>query len=341
VSGALYFTGPGQVEIREDAVPAPGMGQVLLRSLHSAISSGTEMMVYGGYAPEAIEADALIPALAGSFQYPLKYGYCSVCKITHIGPEVDPGWVGQVVFSFQPHQEYSLARLVEIIPIPAQIELENALFLPNMETAVNFLMDGRPLIGETVAVLGQGIVGLLTSALLRRCPIGGMVSWDRYPRRRSESLQLGAALSLDPFNATSGAQARDWLAGHGCPDGFDLVYELSGSPAGLDTAVALAGFAGRVVIGSWYGSRRVNLDLGGRFHRSRIQLVSSQVSTLAPELSGRWTKARRMQTAWNSLAQVRPARWITHRFPFARAAEAYRLLADHPEEALQVVLDYT
>jgi threonine dehydrogenase-like Zn-dependent dehydrogenase len=95
-----------------------------------------------------------------------------------------------------------------------------------------------------------------------------------------------------------------------------------------------------VVIGSWYGQKRPDLNLGGRFHRSRIRLISSQVSTLAPEWTGRWSKARRLQVAWCMLEQVRPARLITHRFPLTQAAQAYALLDQHPEEAIQVLLTY-
>jgi threonine dehydrogenase-like Zn-dependent dehydrogenase len=108
----------------------------------------------------------------------------------------------------------------------------------------------------------------------------------------------------------------------------------------LDWALRATGYDGRIVIGSWYGEKRAALDLGGEFHRSRIRLISSQVSTLAPELRGRWTHARRLGTALALLQRVAPDQLITHRLPFANAAEAYRLLADHPEQAIQVVLTY-
>jgi threonine dehydrogenase-like Zn-dependent dehydrogenase len=122
--------------------------------------------------------------------------------------------------------------------------------------------------------------------------------------------------------------------------GADLTYELSGNPAALDQAIAATGFSGRVVIGSWYGQKRADINLGGRFHRSRMRLISSQVSTLAPEWTGRWSKARRLQVAWRMLEQVQPAHLITHRFPLTQAAQAYALLDQHPEEAIQVLLTY-
>jgi threonine dehydrogenase-like Zn-dependent dehydrogenase len=205
-----------------------------------------------------------------------------------------------------------------------------------METAVNFLMDGRPMIGEQVLVSGQGIVGLLTTALLARFPLGSLVTLDRYLLRRQASLEIGAHASLDPESTESRTEIERWM-----PRGADLAYELSGAPQALDELIALTGFDGRVLIGSWYGQKRASLDLGGRFHRSRIRLISSQVSTLAPELLGRWNKSRRFQVVWDMLRAVHPERFITHRVPLTEAPKAYQLLDDCPEQSIQIVFTYT
>jgi threonine dehydrogenase-like Zn-dependent dehydrogenase len=119
-----------------------------------------------------------------------------------------------------------------------------------------------------------------------------------------------------------------------------LVYELTGSPSALNDAIEHTTFSGRVVIGSWYGQKRAEIDLGGAFHRSRIRLVSSQVSTIAPELSGRWDKSRRFDVAWKALERIQPEKLITHRFSIDEAEKAYQLLDEHPQETIQVVLDY-
>ncbi|MGL4650849.1 MAG: zinc-dependent alcohol dehydrogenase, partial [Caldilineaceae bacterium] len=121
----------------------------------------------------------------------------------------------------------------------------------------------------------------------------------------------------------------------------DLVYELSGNPAALDQAIAATGFDGRVVIGSWYGDKPATLHLGGAFHRSRVRLIASQVSTIAPALSGRWSGARRFAQAWALLASLPAATLVSHRFPFAQAADAYATIAERPQETLQVLLHYT
>jgi threonine dehydrogenase-like Zn-dependent dehydrogenase len=298
------------------------------------------MLVYRGQAPADMPLDDSLPALDGTFQYPFKYGYSSVGQVVDVGPGVAPAWRDRQVFSFQPHQSFYLAAPSNLLPLPDGVSPDDAVFLPNFETAVNFVMDGRPMIGERVAVFGLGIVGLLTTALLAAHPLDCLAGWDRYPRRRQAARSLGADHLFDPF-AQDPDVVRQTLGFYGPEegrDGFDLLYELSGSPAALNTAISLAGFAARVVIGSWYGTKTAQLDLGGRFHRSRLRLISSQVSSLSPDLLGRWNKDRRIAIAWQHLARLHPARFITHRFPLAEAARAFRLLADHPEETIQVVL---
>jgi threonine dehydrogenase-like Zn-dependent dehydrogenase len=120
----------------------------------------------------------------------------------------------------------------------------------------------------------------------------------------------------------------------------DLIFELSGNPEALNQAVDIAGFNTRIVIGSWYGTRRAAIDLGAGFHRNRIRFISSQVSTLAPEFTGRWSKDRRLTVAWEMIRRTKPADFITHRFEIQRVKEAYELLDERPGETIQVVLTY-
>jgi 2-desacetyl-2-hydroxyethyl bacteriochlorophyllide A dehydrogenase len=328
---ALCFAAPRRVTVREEPLGPPAAGQVAVRTLVSAISPGTEMLVYRGEVPAGMAVDSILPALAGGFRFPLKYGYAAVGRVEELGEGVGAEWRERLVFAFHPHQSRFLASPDELIPVPEGLSPEEAAFLPNVETAVSFLLDGRPAVGERVVVFGQGIVGLLTAALLARFPLSSLVTVDRFPLRRQKSLELGAHESLDP----DAPGALDGLAGSA-----DLTYELSGSPAALEPAIAATGFAGRVVIGSWYGEKRAELHLGGAFHRSRIRLLSSQVSTLDPRWTGRWDKARRLEVAWRLLAELKPAGLITHRFSLAGAAAAYELLDRRPAEAIQVLLTY-
>jgi 2-desacetyl-2-hydroxyethyl bacteriochlorophyllide A dehydrogenase len=337
---ALYFTAPYEVSVREEALSPPAAGQVLVETLVSAISAGTELLIYRGQTPTDISIDETIPALAHNSGSLLKYGYATVGRVTAVGKGVSREWQGKTVFSFHPHESHFLSSPDELTVVPSKLSPEEASLLPNMETSVNFLMDGQPLIGEQVAVFGQGVVGLLTTALLARMPLASLVTLDKYPSRRRKSLALGAQTSLDPEASDAAARLTSLLEREDFCTGADLTYELSGNPDALGKAIEITGFNGRIVIGSWYGQKQTSLNLGGRFHRSRIRLISSQVSTVAPEWTGRWTKSRRLQIAWQMLQQLRPAHLITHRFPLAQASQAYAMLDQHPEEAIQVVLTY-
>ena len=244
------------------------------------------------------------------------------------------------MFCFHSHESCFLAKPEELLLLPDALDALDAIFLPNMETAVNFLMDGRPLLGEHVVVFGQGIVGLLTTALLARFPLGALATLDWYPLRRETALALGAGAVFDPKSEEVLAQVHHWLMQQGHDGTADLVYELSGNPQTLNDAIRIAGFHARVVVGSWYGQKRAELDLGGQFHRSRIQMISSQVSSLAPEFSGRWTKQRRFDVALNLLKQIKPSQFITHRFSVEQADKAFGILDTQPEDVLQVILTY-
>ena len=338
---ALYFTAPGRAEIRPEPLPPPPQGSVLVRALASAVSPGTEMLFYRGQVPENLPVDSAIAGMSHPPAYPLKYGYAVVGEVAALGPQVDPAWLGRRVFVFHPHQSHFVAALDQLLPVPADVPLEDAVFLPNMETAVNLVLDGAPLLGEQAAVLGQGVVGLLTAGLLARFPLASLLTFDRYPLRRAASEGLGGVACFDPALPETLMVARSRVNAQREQDGVDLVFELSGAPEALDLSLALTAHNGRIIIGSWYGVRRAPIDLGGRFHRSRIRLLSSQVSTIAPQLTGRWDKARRFSLAWDMLRWLHPARWITQRLPFEQAPRAYSLLDETPQQALQVIFTYT
>jgi threonine dehydrogenase-like Zn-dependent dehydrogenase len=176
--------------------------------------------------------------------------------------------------------------------------------------------------------------------LLVRFPLADWLTFDYFPLRRQASQHLGAVISLDPSRENIIAEARQTLKMEGIEDGVDLAFEISGSPLALNQAIGLTAYNGRIIVGSWYGSKQVALDLGGRFHRSRIRLIGSQVSSLAPQYSGRWDKMRRFGTAWEMIRRVNPSQWITQRVPFEQASQAYSLLDESPGETIQVVLNY-
>ncbi len=333
---SVWIIEPHQIEIRSAPVPEPERNQVRVRTSVSGISSGTELLAYRGLLPGHNGDDAIDPH-AGVAEYPMRTGYCSVGVIDSIGPGVAERWLHQRVFTFQPHQDCAVVSPDSCIAIPDQISDQLATFIPNLETAVGLVMDAAPVIGERVVVLGQGIVGLLVTRLLSRFPLALLAAADSLPRRRDWARRSGADLVIDPAAPDQRAHLEDDLAVGGV-SGADLVLELSGNPDALNDAISLSGYGGRIVAGSWYGTKPAAIDLGGRFHRNRISLVSSQVSTIDPRQTGRWTKDRRMEQVLRLLRELDLDDLISHRFPLEQAADAFTLLDTRPDEALQVVL---
>jgi len=357
----IYFTAPGKVELREESLPALRADEVLVETICSAISAGTEMLVYRGEFPQLQDSQ---DSFSSDLKYPCPYGYAAAGRIKEIGAEVDRSLLDRLVFGFQPHASCFITRPASLIFAPASFSAETCSFLPNMETAVNLVQDAAPILGERVLVMGQGVVGLLAASLLKEFPLEALVTADPYPLRRKASFEIGVNDSFDPeiirqtqeaLNTNSKSKSaftssKNPNAVPSTPPNhknaytqkrFDLTFELSGSPAALNDAIALTAFSGRIIIGSWYGEKRAELDLGGAFHRSRIKLISSQVSSIAPELRGRWDKARRFGVAWEALRRIQPQKWITHRFPIEEADQAYQLLDENPQDSIQVLFTYS
>ena len=320
---SVWFPAAGQVELREEPLRRPGRDEVEVAALASAISHGTEMLVYRGQIPEGLELD--LPTLEGSFNFPIKYGYASVGRVVAAGPEVRTPSIGDVVFVLHPHQSRYVVSAALTVPLPVELPPENGVFLANVETAVNVVLDAAPRLGERVAVFGQGVVGMLVAQLLRRTGASEVVVVEPLEARRILARQLGADIALPP----------------GEPFGeVDVAIEVSGAPGALDQALRCVAFGGTVIVASWYGTKPVPLLLGGPFHRRRLRIVSSQVSTVDAALQPRWNYARRLALARDVLSTLQLQPLISHRFPLEQAAEAYALVDQHPSEVTQVVFTY-
>jgi 2-desacetyl-2-hydroxyethyl bacteriochlorophyllide A dehydrogenase len=333
-ANALFHVAEGRVECREVALGAPGKGEVLIRSRCSAISAGTEAMIFSGAFPKSAALDASIESMKGSFAYPFSYGYALVGEVSATGPGVREDLIGKTLFAFHPHQDKAVVPLADCHRIPDGVQPEAALFLPQVETALNLVMDGAPLIGERVLVFGQGVVGLLTAALLAEFPLARLVAADPLGWRRELAKHWGIAETVNP------ADTGQWQAMLASLHGADLVFELSGDMAAINQAIEVTGFDGRIVVGSWYGAKSQPLDLGGRFHRNRLRLISSQVSTLNPALTGRWDKQRRIDLAWRMVEKLQPQRLITQSFPLSQCRQAFETVCARRDGVMQVIFQY-
>jgi 2-desacetyl-2-hydroxyethyl bacteriochlorophyllide A dehydrogenase len=326
---ALWFAAPRVAELRPERVTAPGPGEVRVKTMASAISHGTEMLVYRGEVPADLTLD--LPTLAGSFAFPIKYGYASVGRVLDAGAKsFSPG---DLVFVHHPHQDAFVVPAKLPVLLPEGLDPTLGLFFANMETALNIVHDTPLRLGEIAIVFGQGVVGLLVTRLLKLTGADRVLAVEPVKKRRELALEAGADQAFEP-----GDDLRERLREATAGRGADVAVEVSSSEAALQAAIDSVAAEGTVVVASWYGTRPVTLSLGGHFHRGRIRLRSSQVGTMNPELCSRWDRHRRTETVLDLLHRLHLKQLVSHRIPFEEAPRAYRLVDERPDEVVQVVL---
>lgn len=339
-ASAVVLTGPRQVEVREVDVPAPGAGEVQINTLFSGISAGTEMNVYRGTAPQwSLHRDPDTRLFSRvdnpDWSYPLVYGYANVGRIVATGEGVSSRNVGDVVFSYSPHQTCVVAGAEGTVLVPKGVEPRLAVLNANLNTALNAILDARPSLGDAVVISGLGVIGLLAAQLARRAGAGLVVAVDRIEHRRVVAEKVGADVALDPSDGVA-----EKVRGLTHNRGADIVIEASGAPPALNEAIRTVGFAGRVIAVSWYGGTFESLNLAGEFHHNRPRIFSSQVGSINPDLGPLWDVARRQEVVTQLLAELDLAPLFTHAFPIDRAPDAYDAVDRVADGLVQCVLTY-
>lgn len=268
-----------------------------------AISRGTERLVSSGEVPPSEFDRMRAPFQSGDFPFPISYGY-SVAGVVESGPD---GWSGSRVFCLHPHQDQFVVPVDALRPIPDAVPMERAVLAANMETAINIVWDGQIQPGDRVAIVGAGVVGLLAAFVVAAIP--GTLTYliDHDPAKAHVATALGLIFS----------------GPEGAPEDCDVVIHATGSEGGLTTAIGAAGFEGRIVEASWYGTREATIPLGAAFHSRRLQIISSQVGQVSPSHRARWTHARRLDLALSLLEDARLDVLISGETPFAELADAY------------------
>lgn len=311
---AFWITAAGEGKLLNTLLDAPpnvraaAVGsEVTVQSLYSGVSRGTESLVFHGRVPASEHQSMRAPFQQGDFPWPVKYGYANVGRVVS-GPE---GLAGKTVFCLYPHQQRYKVPASAVTPLPPGLPASRAILAANMETAVNGLWDAMPCIGDRIAVVGLGVVGLLVAWLASRIPGAQVVALDTNPGREAVARKLG-------LNFASQSSADD----------FDLVIHASGESAGLATALGLAGPEATVVEMSWYGDQPVNAPLGAAFHPRRLTLKSSQVGGINPLRQPRWNYRRRLILALDLLQDPVLDALISAETPFEQMPQTMaRILA--------------
>ena len=282
---ALWYVGAGRAEIRNEPLAEPGPGEVRVRALYTAISRGTESLVFAGRVPESEFERMRAPFMGGHFPFPVKYGYAAVGRV-EAGPAE---MLGRICFVLHPHQSLFNVPLTAVVTLPDDVPPARAALAANMETALNAVWDAAPGPADRIAIVGAGVVGALVAFLCGRLAGAQVTLVDINPARAELARKLGAGFAT-PESA---------------PADCDLVIHASGTAAGLATALSLAGFEATVLELSWYGDALVPVPLGAAFHSRRLRLVSSQVGHVAPSHREGWTHHRRLADAVALLADSR------------------------------------
>lgn len=317
-AAALYFTQPYSVEIRTEELQR-NAGTRLIESQVIGISHGSESHLYRNTFPGGQTEDS-VPGIEGSMSYPIKYGYMNAGRAPR----------GEKVFAFFPHQDRFYYPQDDLIYFPDSSHFEDIVLYPSVETAYTIVLDTAPLPGERILIIGQGMIGLLVAEILAEQPGLHVAALepDSYRRRLSTQIGLPAA---DPYeqSGSSGpgpADLRETVRRLFHSHLPDKIIHVSGSAGGLQQAIDCADFETLIIEASWHGNRPVELNLGAHFHRKRLTIRSSQVSTLSSNLGRRWNRGRRTEEVKEWVQRIRPSKYVTHRFPLSRAHEAYRLL---------------
>jgi len=274
---AFWLESPGHGEIRPAAPREPRPGEVLVRTVRSGVSRGTETLVFRGAVPPDQHAAMRAPFQEGDFPGPVKYGYLNVGKVEEGPAELR----GRTVFCLYPHQTLYVVPASAVTVVPAGVPAARAVLAGTVETAVNALWDAAPLLGDRVAVVGAGMIGCCVARLLSRFP-GTEVTLVDVDITRAE---VAAALGVDFALPADAAGDRD------------LVVHASSTAAGLRRSLELLAPERDVLDLSWYGDEEVRLSLGGAFHSRRLGIRASQVGTLSPARAGSRTTAERLALA--------------------------------------------
>ena len=314
VARAFWVTAVGQGQIKTEPLQPPSRDQLLVRTLFSGISRGTEALVFNGRVPVSEYQRMRAPFQSGNFPAPVKYGYANV-GVVEQGPSE---YVEQPVFTLFPHQTRFVVGVNDVHLIPRDVPLPRAVLAANMETALNGIWDGNPQAGTRILVIGAGTVGCLVAWLAAKTPGTSVELADVNPARAGIAGALGVRF-VAPADAA---------------DDADLVFHASGTADGLNLAIARCGFEATVIELSWYGDGRVAIDLGGAFHARRLTIRSSQVGTVAASQRARYSHRRRMEVAMSLLAHPELDAVITGDSDFEELPAVMARLAAGPGDTL-------
>lgn len=317
----LWHTSSLDSEIREVEIQNINERDIIIKSLYSLISTGTERIVSRGLVPQSLMEDIKVPYMKGDFAFPCTYGYSLAGEIIS-GPAEHKG---KKVHLMHPHQNYAVARINDLYFVPDEIPLTNAVLASNMETALTAVWDSRVSIGDNVLIVGFGIIGALLARLLDIYPNVQLTIVEKNENRYHKAGELG-------FNAVKN--------GNELNSNYDISFNCSCSQDGLQLCIDKLAFEGKVMELSWYGKQPVSLHLGQDFHVKRKQIISSQVSSIPGSKMNRWDHLRRKKLVFDILKDPYYKKIITEEVLFEETPSVFKRIRNDEIDSLGIIIKY-
>ncbi len=315
---AFWLTGKGRCALKRETLPNPGGEEwCVVRTMFSAVSTGTERLVARGKVPLALRKEMRCPYMGGRFPFPVKYGYSLVGEVVQGPAELR----GRKVHVLHPHQDLCIVRAEDVRPLPDGLPPARATLASNMETAVTAAWDSGVTLGERALIVGFGIIGSLIARILALGPAVELEILEKRPERRRLAESMGFR--------TAAAPAKE---------PFDVAFDTSGTAAGLQAAIDSVGVEGRAVAVSWFGAEPARLDLGGSFHSRRKRIIGSQVSRIPGALRPRWDTRRRTELVFRLLERPEFDSHLGPAVPFADLPGAFKELVGRSPEGLSPLI---
>jgi len=343
----LVVTGPRQVDFREFGTPKPGKGQVLVKTLYSGISHGTEMNIYRGTAPmfRMSKKDGLFVEGEPAFKYPMSYGYEGVGEVAEVGAEVTKLKAGDIVAGAWAHRDEVVMFEAGLNIVPAGVNPVVGIFQALASVALDSLLTSRVRLGESAVIFGQGVIGIIAVQLCRLAGVEPVIAVDILDERLERSKEAGADFTVNAASESPAERVIEVTDGRGA----DVIIETSGSVKALHEAIRCGapGYS-RLVATAWYQGGAEDLRLGEEFHHGGSHMGRAATEILInncrrPPAPGRqWDRSRLINKAFDLIVRgkVKAENLISHRIPFADAPKAFELIDKHPKDVMKVILTF-
>lgn len=336
----LFLTGKQQLELREEPIPQPQAGELLVQSTRTIISTGTEGILYNRRFDPGTHWDTWC-------QYPFRIGYMNAGRVIGIGQGVTGWQIGDRVVSMLGHTSHGIVG-AGALRIPDNVSDDEAPLAVLGRTTQVAVRRAEHRLGDSVVIIGLGLLGQLVTQYVRLMGAQRIIAIDTAPTRLEMALRHGATHALNMPSAEALEPVRRITDGRLA----DVVYDVTGSADVFATALPLARWYGTVVLLGDTGTP-AQQRLTGDVVRRGLKIVGAHVAHASAQPTGNeqdppvlalspWHGRRMDELFLDYLSRglMRFGDMITHRYKPQQAPEAYEMLNTQRDKAMVVVFEW-